>query len=369
MPEFIPGLELNRKFFQQVVKPLLDEHFAGLEYAAGIIGEGSDVLGYDSPLSMDHNWGPHMRLILSEKDYRKRQSIHDMFAEKLPYDFLGFSTNFTKPSDGYLVQQMEPIKSGKVNHMIEIFTPRTFFGHYLGIDPEKELSWNDWLVFPQNALLEVTRGEVYYDRIGFDELRKKFTYYPEEVWLYLYFIQWDYIGAIEGAMGRTGEIGDELGSNRVATEIVTHIMKTCFLIEKQYWPYYKWFGTAFSRLKSAAELTHPLLQAVHGRTWAEREEALGRAYEILLTKHNELGITQPVRTSLRDFNGRPYMVIEDDIFDELEKKIAKTFARDLKYRIGAIDQFISHPRISHMNYVYHEFCPIVGATERRRKKK
>ncbi len=47
MAEFIKGLELSRDFFLDIAKPILDRHYPDLEYSAGLIGYGSDVLGYD----------------------------------------------------------------------------------------------------------------------------------------------------------------------------------------------------------------------------------------------------------------------------------------------------------------------------------
>jgi hypothetical protein len=36
------------------VRPVLDAHFPGLAHSAALIGDGSDVLGFDTPVSRDH---------------------------------------------------------------------------------------------------------------------------------------------------------------------------------------------------------------------------------------------------------------------------------------------------------------------------
>jgi hypothetical protein len=46
-------------------------------------------------------------------------------------------------------------------------------------------------------------------------------------------------------MARCGDVGDELGSRLVAARLIEELM------QKQYWPYAKWFGTAFSKLACA----------------------------------------------------------------------------------------------------------------------
>lgn len=62
MGDFIKGLDLCEKFFYDVAKPVLDEYFPELVYSAGLIGYGSDVLGFDDEVSTDHMWGPRFYL-------------------------------------------------------------------------------------------------------------------------------------------------------------------------------------------------------------------------------------------------------------------------------------------------------------------
>jgi hypothetical protein len=361
-PPFVLGIDLNRMFFQQVVKPLIDKHFPGLRYSAGLLGEGSDVMRCDTPQSMDHNWGPHVRIFLTEADFKeKKDELDNMLRKKLPYEFMGFPTNFTKPNeDTYLVQQMKPIKSGEVNHLVEFYTIKSFWAHYLGYNPYKKISYKDWLLFPQQALIEITEGEVYYD--GLEELnkiREKFRYYPDDIWRYIYALQWGYLGNQEAYMGRTGEVGDELGSNIIANQLVMHIMRLCFMMEKKYMPYSKWFGTAFSRLKCGGELTNLLINTVHGNTWQEREEHLGGVYEILLRMHNNLKVTKPLDLEVSEYEGRPYKVLHAmKIYKAVRATWTPRFER-MKYILGSLDQFIGHTRIQHMNYVYWEMKKVI----------
>jgi hypothetical protein len=52
-----PGLRLAREFYAALVRPLLEEHFPRLPYAAALLGPGSEVAGFDSQRSIDHDWG------------------------------------------------------------------------------------------------------------------------------------------------------------------------------------------------------------------------------------------------------------------------------------------------------------------------
>ena len=88
MPEFIQGLELSRRFFCEVVRPILSERYPRLRYSAGLIGSGSEVLGYDDVVSSDHNWGPRLMLFLAE-DERERlgAAISRRLRRVLPQNF------------------------------------------------------------------------------------------------------------------------------------------------------------------------------------------------------------------------------------------------------------------------------------------
>src|SRR4051794_13154399 len=140
----------------------------------------------------------------------------------------------------------------------------------------------------------VTAGPVYHDEVGLQVLRDRLAYYPHDVWLSLLIAAWWRVHPEANLMGRTGFVGDELGSRVIASQLVHDLMHLCFLLEKQYAPYSKWFGTAFSRLECASSLA-PLLQAVlEGDTWSQRQDALAAAYQFVAALHNTLGITRPV---------------------------------------------------------------------------
>lgn len=355
LPGFTPGLELNRRFYREILRELLSRHFPDLPYSAALAGEGSDVLGFDSERSMDHNWGPRGVLFLSPRDHRRHaRALHELLVHALPPTFLGFPTNFTHPRRTYLVQQMSPVPAGPVNHLVRIFTLRSFFVHYLGLDPDRPLSSRDWLTLPQQALLEVTGGDVFHDGLGrLEAIRAKLAYYPRDVWLYMMYCQWLRVANELSYQARSGEGGDELGSRILAARMVEELVKLAFLIERRYIPYSKWRGSAFLRLGAAMELGPVLEGAIDAATWRERQVYFGRAYQILARRHNELGITIPVSPALSDFHGRGYTVIDAGSFMEaLKHEIEDEGLRNMRYEIGSVDQFINHARINHERYLH-----------------
>lgn len=99
MPDFIPGLALCEQFYREAVLPILDRHFPGLSYAAALVGSGSEILGYDTPMSTDHHWGPRLLLFLGQdEDDHLHDNIRDVMSWQLPYTFHGYSTHFTPPN-------------------------------------------------------------------------------------------------------------------------------------------------------------------------------------------------------------------------------------------------------------------------------
>ncbi len=54
---FMPGIELSKVLYEEAVRPILRGLFPGLRYAAARVGAGSEVLGFDTPRSADHEWG------------------------------------------------------------------------------------------------------------------------------------------------------------------------------------------------------------------------------------------------------------------------------------------------------------------------
>ena len=312
MPEFIKGLELGRLFHEEAVRPLLEESFPSLRYAAAKLGGGSDVLGFDTEMSRDHDWGPRLDLFLSEEDFEaNRDAVKETLRQKLPRSFRGYPTSFTEPDptdNG--TQHLDASAGGPVNHKVEITTPRRFILDYLDFDIERELEPADLLTFPEQKLRTLSSGWIFHDDLGLEDVRRRFSYYTEDVWLYLLGSAWARVGQEEHLMGRAGMVGDETGSALIGARLVRDLMRLCFLMEKTYAPYPKWFGTAFKQLSCAEALSPHLSAALAAVTWQERERHLVAAYRLVAEMHNKLDITGPLPVEPRNFFGRPFLVID-----------------------------------------------------------
>jgi hypothetical protein len=307
--DFIPGQELSRRFYVDQVRPLLDETFPGLPHSAALLGRGSEVLGFDDEMSRDHNWEPRVVLFLRDDDRdRHGAALDETLRQRLPATF------HDQPTD----------------HAIH--TLHGYFVEQLDVDLDRDIEARDWLTLSEQQLRMVTAGAVYHDDVGLQAVRDRFAYYPRDVWLYLMAAGWWRVHPEANLMGRAGSVGDELGSALIGAQLVHDLMRLCFLMERQYAPYSKWFGTSFSRLGCAAELSPILWGALRAETWQDREKALSAAYARVAALHNTLQITPPVPTEVHRMWNRPFQVVWGDFPEALTASIEDPEVRRIAER-------------------------------------
>ena len=341
MTEFVPGLKLSELFYEETVRPVLQKHFPQLPYSAALIGHGSEVLGFDTERSTDHHWGPRVQIFLNADDNARYSSpVREVLSRELPVRFRGYSTNWGPP-DGKGVQLLQAVESGPVNHRVETLTIRAFVENLLCFDPYGGIDVLNWLTFLQQELLCLTAGKVFYDGLGeLENIRSKFSYYPHDVWLFLIASQWMKISQEETFPGRCAEVGDDIGSRIIAARLVRELMRLCFMLEKNYIPYSKWFGSAFLRLRCAGELAPVFLQVMSAGPWKEREAWLCRAYEAIGSMHNSMGITEYIEPRVQPFYGRPYLVPDAERFARATMSALKdTQLKAIGLNVGSVDQF------------------------------
>ncbi len=352
---FIPGIELSRRFYEELVRPLLDEHFPGLGHAAALIGYGSEVLGFDTEMSTDHAWCPRMQLFLREADEALAEPIRAMLSNKLPGTFLGYPLDTVAVEGEPGVFWMRAAGDGPVAHKVNPVALRRFLQENLGWDTSRPLAAVDWLSISSQLLGTITAGAVHFDNLGeLTALRAQLAWYPRDIWLYLLAAGWQRIGQEQHLMPRAGFVGDELGAALIGARLVRDTMSLCFLMERQYAPYPKWFGSAFQNLACAVALTPALRRAQLAETWQMREAALVEAYEKLAVMYNALGLTDPLPVQVGHFHGRPFRAIDAEGFSAAilakvsDPEVQRIAAKGL---IGSIDQFSDNTDLrSHVNW-------------------
>jgi hypothetical protein len=296
----VPGLQLAREFYAGVVAPLLAGRFPRLRYAAALLGPGSEVAGFDTARSTDHDWGPRLQIFLADDGRQPAATVDAMLASHLPASFHGYPVAFPVTR--------EP--GGAARHRVQVTALGAWLTGQLGFDPRAGITLLDWLSTPAQRLAEATTGAVFHDEPGeLTRARAALAWYPHDVWRYLLASQWQLIGQEEAFPGRCAEVGDELGSAVVTARLARDLMRLCLLMHRRYPPYSKWLGTAFARLPGGAGLAAELAEAVSAGRWRDREVPLCRAWEATAALHNQLGLTAPLDPGTRGFHDRPYRVI------------------------------------------------------------
>lgn len=339
---FVPGLDLAEGFFREAVGPIVDAVIPGLEYSAALIGRGSEVFGFDTEMSADHDWGPRAMLFLRPGDLEIHGTkLSAVLGERLPLSYRGYPTNWSQPDAGDNgTQCLCPTKAYPINHRVEILSIKGFLGHYLGVDVDAGLSAADWLTLPHQKLRSLCAGRVFRDDLGLKSVRHRFSWYPHDVWLYVLASCWSRIDQEEPLTGRAGSAGDRVGSAIIAWRLAREIMRLAFMMQRVYPPYAKWFGAAFRQLRCASALEPVLGELLGAPTWVERDRILAVAYRHLAEMHNALGITPPLSCEPMPFWGRPFTVIRGERFakalrDAIRDPAVKSMAH--KSLIGSVD--------------------------------
>jgi hypothetical protein len=328
--EFLPGVELSRRLYREAVLPLLES----LPHSAGLLGPGSDVLGYDTWRSVDHDWGPRLVLFLEPADRQRHGArLDDRLRQHLPASIAGYPTNFGAP-DGGGVATMEAVGGPPIRHRVVITDLAEWSAARLGFDPREGVGLLDWLATPTQRLAEATGGEVFHDDLGLAEVRERLRWYPPDVWRYVLACQWRRIAQEEPFVGRCVEVGDEAGAAVVTGRLAHDLMRLALLMHRRYPPYSKWLGTAFARLPGTAAIAAAL-----SSRGTVREGYLADAYRWAANVHNGLELTEPLDPEPRWFHDRPFLVSGADRFrDALRAGIVDEAVAALP-DAGAIDQF------------------------------
>ncbi len=358
MSTTIQGKPLCRSFFFDHAKSIIEETHPNLPYSAGLLGYGSDVLGYDDVVSRDHMWGPRFYLFLRREDLRYTDTLMDAFARRLPYTYQGFSTHFTAPDpDDNGVRHARFITEGPVHPLIFITTFDDYLTEQLGTAALDSLPPAMWLAFSEHRLLSLALADWYVDELDCAGRLAPLRFYPDPVKRYLIASCWDTIASEQAFMRRCGDCGDELGSRLVCGRMAERLMRLCFLYRDTYAPYSKWFGTAFGKLDINPAIGQAIAGALSANDVNEREARLIEAQLLTAALHNESGLTAPVEVQAEDYYGRAIRVI---FADKLAEAVAETLVGT---ELAGIPLFGSFSQVSGLSALSDEvaYHPNVAA--------
>ena len=306
------GIELSEAYFEQYGKPMLEEQFPELlpHLAVGLLGSGSECFGFDDAVSTDHDFEPGFCIFLPGEDVidRKQAFALERAYAKLPKEFMDYQRAMLSPVGG--------ARHGVIR--IE-----EFLEEKLG-SANGQLSTEQWLTLPEQALAEVTNGKLFFDNGGqLSRVRKSLAYFPEAVrrkklagnlLLMAQAGQYNYSRCIKH--------GEEAAAQLAVYEFVKSAMQVIFLLNKAYEPYYKW---AFRALRALPKLA---LEA--------------EMFEYLLTTGNDAETAE-----------EKYYAMEGicaDIIDELaEQGLTKAICGDLEKHAYSVNDSIEDAALRNLH--------------------
>ena len=240
------GLEVSKLYFETYGIPMLEslkKKYPELkgQFAAGLVGQGSECLGFDDALSADHDYGPSFCLWLPQAVYEKYGQICQQAYDALPGEFAGFPARNVMPQGG-----------GRVG----VLCAEDFYYNLLGIRliPSKNL---DWIFLNEEALATAVNGQVFVDENGyFSQMREGLlAYYPED-------IRKKKIAARAASMAQSGQYnysrlcrrGEWTGASVSLHEFIKSTCSMVHLLNKSYVPFYKWMHRSLKEVRILPEI-------------------------------------------------------------------------------------------------------------------
>ncbi|GAA6390505.1 DUF4037 domain-containing protein [Megasphaera sp.] len=236
------GLTLCNDYYEEIGKPALQSQFTDVwdRIAIGLVGEGSDCLGFDDELSRDHDWGPSFCMWLTNEDYATFGQALQKAYLALPHEFRGY--------------QRQETQSGKGR--VGVWRISDFYRHFIGLSKAPE-TLSEWIRIPESFLAKATNGHVFTDPLGkFSTIRQiLLAFYPEDVRI-------KKIAYYACQMAQSGQYNYKRSLDRrnpttaacARYEFIKAAIAMVYLLNKKYMPFYKWAHHGLQYLPTLSDM-------------------------------------------------------------------------------------------------------------------
>ena len=245
------ALDLSEEFFNDVALPALRDAFpdAWGRMGAGLVGNGSECMGYDDELSRDHDWGIEFLIWLTDEDF----------------DTIGDDVRRWKAAlwEAHPEQPFRVFSDYGVKNTV--LTPGLFYTSLIG-SPRGPQTVLEWRRPPEANLALAVDGRVFTDPVGEFSATREYLlgYYPEPLRL-------KKIAARCMSLAQTGQYnflriaqrGDIVAREIALAKFVQDAISMTFLLNRVFMPYYKWAFRAMRDLPVLASDIAPLLEILY----------------------------------------------------------------------------------------------------------
>lgn len=240
------GLELSKRYFEaygiELIRKLelLYPDLKGC-FAAGLVGYGSECLGFDDVISTDHDFGPSFCLWMP-------RTLYQLYGEACQKAYNALPTEF----DGYSARRVTAFGNNRVG----VLCTEDFYYGLIGRENAPETNM-EWMALREDRLLLASNGEVFLDEYGqFSEIRKKLlAFYPQDVLL-------KKLAARCAAMAQSGQYnygrlsqrGEWTGAYLSLQEFIKNTCSAVHLLNRKYTPFYKWMHRSLKDMRCLSEI-------------------------------------------------------------------------------------------------------------------
>lgn len=231
------GLALCRRFYLDFGEPMLQRNFPDVlpQLAVGLVGEGSECLGYADEISMDHDYGPGFCIWVPDDFPEECRERLAQAYDGLPKSYYGVTRK----------------NSPQGENRVGVCRQGEFFQRILGMPgiPKTEA---DWLSLEDGMLSTAVSGEIFRDDSGEWTKKRSILHlgYPKAV-------QLRRLAQAYARMAQCGQYnyermkrrGDDATAQLYLAEFCKNAMTAAHLCRRKYAPYEKWL------LRSTRELS------------------------------------------------------------------------------------------------------------------
>ncbi len=286
------GLEIAKAFYHEYGEPMLREKFPEILpfMAVGLLGRGSECLGFDDEVSRDHDFEPGFCVFLPGEEIVDRRTafLLERAYAGLPKEFMGLRRAVISPVGG--------ARHG-------VLRTAEFMTDLVG-SSDGRLDLTGWMTVPDHALTEALSGEIFTDPYGeVTAIRERLRRQPVDV-------KRKKMAGHLLLMGQSGQYnykrclahGETAAAQLAVTEFVKSTMSVVFLLNNTYQPYYKWSFRAMRalpRLSLEAELLEYLLTSDNEpETAKEKYDVIEGIASDVIDELMEQGLTEAICADL-----------------------------------------------------------------------
>lgn len=271
------GLAISEQYYEEYGRSAIDRvlsRFPQVKIAAGLVGEGSQCLGFDDELSRDHDFAPGFCIWLSEEDFQVAGPALQQACDSLPSCYRG-------------LRRDNVIAANRLG----VMTAGGFYRQFTGCAGSAELPGLpqtnlDWFMAPENALASATNGKVFRDDSGtFTAVREKLlAFYPADILR-------KKIAARCAVLSQAGQYnllrvirrGDTTATMLAAARFSEAALSMVHLLNRKYTPFYKWAyrsASSLPLLSGCADRLKDLPEVLHLLAGGQEDTAHQKAFAI-----------------------------------------------------------------------------------------